>query len=97
MRALFGNLIFIIYAIGFLIIWGSKLIRFHIEDYAPERYDHVVLYAYNLVSAIIIYDLTYYHVIYMHPLYIIAAFMLVVVLLIYTIYPFFYVGLENKF
>lgn len=89
MRALFGNLIFIIYAIGFLIIWGSKLIRFNIDDYTPEKYDYVILYAYNLVSAIIVYDSTYYHVIYMHPLYIIAEFMLVVSLLIYTIYPFF--------
>lgn len=96
MRALFGNLIFIIYAIGFLIIWGSILTGFNIDDYTPEKYDYVVLYAYNLVSAIIIYASTY-HVIYMHPLYIIAEFMLVVVLLIYTIYPFFYVGLENKF
>lgn len=48
MRALFGNLIFIIYAIGFLIIWGSKLIRFNIDDYTPEKYDYVILYAYNL-------------------------------------------------
>lgn len=89
MRALFGNLIFIIYAIGFLIIWGSKLIRFNIDNYTPEKYDYVILCAYNLLSVIIIYVSTYYHIIYMHPLYIIAEFMLVVVLLIYTIYPFF--------
>ncbi|ERJ42493.1 hypothetical protein N581_10335 [Lactobacillus jensenii MD IIE-70(2)] len=37
MRALFGNLIFIIYAIGFLIIWGSILTGFNIDDYTPEN------------------------------------------------------------